>query len=65
MSLTYFYKNFNMGRKIDIAGTFIYNGYFNEICKGKVPIDAVSSYSEDMEKSSERLKIIDALSSSF
>jgi hypothetical protein len=26
MNLMQFYKNFNMGREIDIAGTFIYNG---------------------------------------
>ncbi|MDR3583834.1 MAG: hypothetical protein P4L59_00745 [Desulfosporosinus sp.] len=29
MNLMYFYKNFNMGREIDIAGTFIYNGMKN------------------------------------
>lgn len=42
--------------------------YFNEICKGKVPsalVDAVISCYEDMDNSSDRLKIMDALSSSF
>lgn len=42
--------------------------YFNEICKGKVPsalVDAVISRYEEMDNSSERLKIIDDLSSSF
>lgn len=42
--------------------------YFNEICKGKVPsalVDAVISRYEEMDNSSDRLKIMDALSSSF
>ncbi len=51
--------------ELDLNDTEI---YFNEICKGKVPsalVDAVTSHYEDMENSSERLKIMDALSSSF
>ncbi len=51
--------------ELDLNDTEI---YFNEICKGKVPsalVDAVISRYEDMENSSERLKIMDALSSSF
>lgn len=41
MSLTYFYKNFNMGREIDIAGTFIYNGIKN--------FDAMNGFSEECD----------------
>jgi hypothetical protein len=51
--------------ELDLNDTEI---YFNEICKGKVPsalVDAVISRYENMENSSERLKIMDALSSSF
>ncbi len=41
MNLIQFYKNFNLGREIDIAGTFIYNGmkcfdkmeWFEEECE--------------------------------
>lgn len=42
--------------------------YFNDICKGKVPtalVDAVACRYEEMDNTSERLKIMDALSSSF
>lgn len=41
MSIMYFYKNFNMGREIDIAGTFIYSGIKN--------FDALDSFSEECD----------------
>ncbi|MFC4600328.1 hypothetical protein [Cohnella hongkongensis] len=41
MNLMQFYKNFNMGREIDIAGTFIYNGFKN--------FDALKGFSQECD----------------
>ncbi|MGZ7444265.1 hypothetical protein [Paenibacillus sp. TH7-28] len=41
MNLMQFYKNFNMGREIDIAGTFIYNGIKN--------FDALKGFSQECD----------------
>ncbi|MDU5141252.1 MAG: hypothetical protein E6230_03585 [Paenibacillus dendritiformis] len=41
MNLMQFYKNFNMGREIDIAGTFIYNGMKS--------FDAMKGFSEECD----------------
>lgn len=41
MDIEYLYKNFNMGREIDIAGTFIYNGIRN--------FDTLNGFSEECD----------------